>query len=47
MKQINRMLRYLAHIKNYVIVFNDQTNNLDIIFIDFSNVFFANDLNTR
>ena len=47
MKQINRMLKYLTHIKNYVIIFNDQANNLDIIFINFLNVSFANDLNTR
>ena len=47
MKQINRVLKYLAHIKNYVIVFNDQANNSDIIFIDFSDFSFANDLNTR
>ena len=47
MKQVNRMFKYLAHIKNYVIVFNDQTNNSDIIFINFSDVSFANDLNIR
>ena len=47
MKQINRVLKYLTHIKNYVIVFNDQANNSNIIFINFSNVSFANDLNTR
>ena len=46
-KQINRVLKYLTHIKNYVIVFNDQANNLNIIFIDFSDVSFANDLNIR
>ena len=47
MKQINQMLKYLTHIKNYVIVFNDQANNSNIIFIDFSDVSFANDLNIR
>ena len=46
-KQTNRMLKYLIHIKNYVIVFNDQANNSNIIFINFSDVSFANDLNTR
>ena len=41
------MLKYLIYIKNYVIVFNNQANNLNVIFIIFSNVFFANDLNIR
>ena len=33
--------------KNYVIVFNDQTNNLNTIFLNFSNALFADDLNIR
>ena len=45
MKQINRVLKYLIYIKNYVIILNDQTNNSNIIFINFSNISFANDLN--
>ena len=45
MKQVDRMFRYLTHTKNYVIVFNDQTNNSNIIFLNFSNASFADDLN--
>ena len=45
MKQIDKMLRYLTHTKNYVIVFNDQTNNLNIMIIKFSDALFADDSN--
>ena len=41
------MIRYLAHIKSYEIVFNNQTININFIFFDFSDVSFANDLRTR
>ena len=47
MKQTNRTLKYLTHIKNYVIVYNDQTNNENIIFIDFFDVLFVDDINIR
>ena len=47
MKQTNRTLKYLAHIKNYVIVYNDQTNQKNIIFMKFFDVSFADDINTR
>ena len=47
MKQTNRTLKYLTHIKNYVIVYNDQTNNENIIFIDFFDVSFVDDINIR
>ena len=47
MKQTDRVFRYLAYIKNYAIVFNGQTNISDIIFIEFSNALFADDLNIR
>ena len=47
MKQTNRTLKYLTHIKNYVIVYNDQTNQKNIIFMKFFDVSFANDINTR
>ena len=46
-KQTNWTLKYLIHTKNYVIIYNDQTSNADIIFLNFSNVFFANDIDTR
>ena len=46
-KQTNRTLKYLTHIKNYVIVYNDQTNNENIIFIDFFDVSFVDDINIR
>ena len=47
MKQVDKIFKYLTHTKNYVIVFNDQTNNSNIIFLNFLNVSFADDLNTR
>ena len=47
MKQADKMLKYLAHTKNYVIVFNGQTNNSNTIFLNFSDASFADDLNTR
>ena len=47
MKQADKMLKYLAYTKNYVIVFNYQTNNSNIIFIKFSEASFADDLNIR
>ena len=47
MKQVDRMFRYLIYTKNYIIVFNDQINNSNIIFIKFLNVSFADDLNIR
>ena len=47
MKQTNRTLKYLTHIKNYVIVYNDQTNQKNIIFMKFFDVSFANDINIR
>ena len=47
MKQVDKVLRYLTHTKNYVIIFNDQINNLNTIFLNFSDVSFADDLNIR
>ena len=47
MKQMNRTLRYLIHTRNYVIVFNDQTNNSNIIFIKFFDVSFVDNVNIR
>ena len=47
MKQADRMFRYLTHMKNYVIIFNNQINNSNIISIKFLDTSFANDLNTR
>ena len=46
-KQTIRTLKYLTHIKYYVIVYKNQTNHEIIIFLDFSNASFANDLNIR
>ena len=47
MKQTNRTLEYLAHTKNYVIVYNEEASNSDVIFLNFFDVSFANDINTR
>ena len=47
MKQTNRTLKYLTHTKNYVIVYNEKANNSDVIFLNFFDVSFANDINTR
>ena len=47
MKQVDRVLRYLIYTKNFVIVFNNQINSSNIIFIKFSNASFADDLNIR
>ena len=41
------MLKYLAHIKNYEIVFNAQAINNNYIFFESSNASFADDLKTR
>ena len=46
-KQTNRTLKYLTHTKNYVIIFDDQTNNTNIIFLNFFDVSFVDDINTR
>ena len=46
-KQTNRTLKYLTHTKNYVIIFDDQINNTNIIFLNFSNVSFVDDINIR
>ena len=46
-KQIIRTLKYLIHIKYYVIVYKKQTNHAIIIFLNSSNASFANDLNIR
>ena len=46
-KQTNRTLKYLIYTKNYVIVFDDQINSTNIIFLNFFNVSFANDINIR
>ena len=47
MKQTNRTLKYLAHTKNYIIVYNEKTSNSDVIFLNFFDVSFANDINIR
>ena len=46
-KQTIRTLKYLTHIKYYVIVYKNQTNYTIIIFLISSNASFANDLNIR
>ena len=46
-KQTSRTLEYLTQIKFYVIVYKNQTNNIIVIFLNFSNASFANDLNIR
>ena len=47
MKQVDKVFRSLTHTKNYVIIFKDQTNNSNIIFIKFLNTSCTNDLNIR
>ena len=47
MKQVDKMFKYLTYTKNYVIVFNDKTSNLNIIILNFSNALFADNLNIR
>ena len=44
-KQTIRTLKYLTHIKYYVIVYKNQTNHAIIIFLNILNTLFANDLN--
>ena len=46
-KQTNRTLIYLTHTKNYVIVYDDQASNTNIIFLNFFDVSFADDVDTR
>ena len=46
-KQMTRTLKYLTHIKYYVIVYKNQTNHEIIIFLISSNASFAYDLNIR
>ena len=46
-KQANRTLKYLTHIKFYVIVYKNQTSNIIVIFLESSNASFANDLDIR
>ena len=46
-KQTIRTLKYLTHIKYYVIVYKSQTNYTIIIFLISSNASFANDLDIR
>ena len=45
-KQTNRTLKYLAYTKNYIIVYNKQATNSNIIFLNFFNVFFVDNINT-
>ena len=46
-KTVDKVLKYLIHIKDYKIVFNVQTINNNCIFFELSNASFANDLKTR
>ena len=46
-KQATRTLKYLTHIKYYAIVYKNQTNHEIIIFLNFSDASFANDLDIR
>ena len=46
-EQANRTLEYLAHTKNYAIVYNGQANNADTIFLGSSDASFADDIDTR
>lgn len=45
--QAGRVLRYLAHTKNYAIVFDGQTGDADTIFLGSSDASFADDVDTR
>ena len=47
MKAVNKMLKYLAHIRNYKIVFNVQAININCIFFESSDASFADDIKTR
>ena len=44
---INKMLKYLIHIRSYEIVFNAQAMNNNCIFFESSNASFTDDLKTR
>ena len=46
-EQINKMFRYLMHIKIYAIMFDDQIIKFDIIFLTSSNAFFVDNVNIR
>ena len=46
-EQVDRVFRYLVHTKNYAFVFNGEVSNLNTIFLDSSDVSFADDLNIR
>ena len=46
-KTVDKVLKYLIHIKNYNIVFNVQTINNNCIFFKSSDASFADDLKTR
>ena len=41
------MLAYLIYTKNYAIVYNNQTNNANIIFLNFFDVLFVDNVNTH
>ena len=47
MEQANRTLEYLAHTKDYAIVYNGQASNSDTIFLGSSDASFADDVDTR
>ena len=44
---VDKMFKYLIHIKDYEIIFNAQTINSNCIFFKSLNASFANDLKTR
>ena len=41
------MFQYLIHIKDYVIIFDSKINDLKIIFLNFLDAFYADDVETR
>ena len=47
LKAVNKMLKYLAHIRSYEIAFNFQVININCIFFESSDALFADDIKTR
>ena len=47
LKAVNKVFRYLTHIRNYEIVFNVQAININCIFFESSDASFADDIKTR
>ena len=47
LKAVNRVFKYLAHIRSYEIAFNVQVININCIFFQLSDASFADDIKTR